>query len=349
MIRAGRRAFLSSVGAVSLAAMSGGCGRVSAREQALRGTLERVLLPDARAITEHSRALQARLSAAASPAMIAEARDAWRSAAVAWQRGAAFPHGPYVETKALLHASFWPIRSEAIAAMLASAEPIDAQRVAALGVNAKGMFALEYLLFEGESPGAPWLLGARRDRALASARAFAADVCAQAEMLKNALGDGQAFVRAFAGGGQTNLNRVVNELIRTVESAVVRIEHLLAAHAWRGFSARDVLGGPSGTSTEMLVTWLAVCERVYGAGSAASLAGLVHAVSPAIHTHATAAFAAALGGLTRLGQPLERAAQADPASLLAAKDTIRQLEVVLRSELASALGVTISFGSSDGD
>jgi predicted lipoprotein len=41
--------------------------------------------------------------------------------------------------------------------------------------------------------------------------------------------------------------------------------------------------------------------------------------------------------------------QTDLPQLTAALEKLKQLEVALRSELASALGVTISFGSRDGD
>ena len=345
----GRRVFLSGLGGLSLAALSGGCRREGARELALRGAVERVVIPDARAITQLSRALHVSLEQLPAAGPLDAVRAAWRSAAVAWQRGGAFQHGPFFETKAVLHASFWPVREQAIATILSASDAIDAKRVAQLGVNAKGIFAIEHLLFEEESPGVPWVLGTARDRALALVRAYAADVHTQAERASAALGDGKKFMDEFARGGQQNLNRLVNELTRTVEHSVIRIDRVLTTSTWRGFSLRDVPGGASGTSTELLAASLSVAERVYGEGAKASLAGLAQAVSPAIDTHTTAAFKAARGALAGLGQQYERLAQSNPAQLTAAKNALRHLEVVVRSELASALGVTITFGSGDGD
>ncbi|HKP61461.1 MAG TPA: imelysin family protein [Polyangiales bacterium] len=345
----GRRVFLSGLGGLSLAAVSGGCRRESARELALRGAVERVTIPDTYAITLGSRELHEALEHLQAGGSLEGVRAAWRRAAVDWQRGFAFQHGPVFDTKALLHASFWPVRTQAIATILSASDPIDAQRVAQLGVNAKGIFAIEHLLFEEESPGVPWALGSMRDRALVLMRAFAADVRTQAEQASGALGNGRKFMDDFARGGQQNLNRVVNELTRTVEHAVIRIDRVLATSTWRGFSLRDVQGGPSGTSTELLAVSLSVCARVYGVAPKRSLAGLVQAVSPAIHAHAMTAFGAARSAVQGLGQPYERLVQSNPAQLTAAKDALRQLEVVLRSEVASALGVTITFGSGDGD
>jgi predicted lipoprotein len=357
------------LGGVSLVAFSSGCRQQDARELALRGTVERVLIPDARAITQTSRALQAallQLSASDAAPALAQGRAAWRSAALAWQRAFAFPHGPYVETQALLRASYWPVRSSAIADVVLGREPIDAQRVARLGVDVKGIFAIEYLLFEDEPPresagptageagaqaraGGPWLLGPSRVRALMLLRACSDDVCAHAQAGSAALGDGEPFLSEFARAGQLSVNRLVNQLLGTVETAAMRVRGVLARQAQQRLQPRDVEGGPSGTSSELLATWLAVCARAYGADSRPSLAGLVESAAPAIHRHAAGAFSAALHAVERLGQPLERAVQSDPAQLTAALEKLKQLEVALRSELASALGVTISFGSRDGD
>jgi predicted lipoprotein len=355
------------LGGVSLVAFSSGCRQPDARELALRGTVERVLIPDARAITQTSRALQAalvQLSASDAAPALAQARAAWRSAALAWQRAFAFPHGPYVATEALLRASYWPVRSSAIADVVLGREPIDAQRVARMGVDVKGIFAIEHLLYEDQPPhqsaaagagptageaGGPWLLGPSRARALMLLRACSDDVCAHAQAGSAALGDGEPFVSEFARAGQLSVNRLVNQLLGTVETAAMRVRGVLTRQAQQRLQPRDVEGGPSGTSSELLATWLAVCARAYGADSRPSLAGLVESAAPAIHTHAAGAFAAALSAIERLGQPLERAVQTDLPQLTAALEKLKQLEVALRSELASALGVTISFGSRDGD
>lgn len=351
MRRSGRRVFMAGLGAASLAALGGSC-KADPRERALRGTVERVLVPDARAISQASDALQSalqRLGSGDASAGLELARGAWRAASSAWQRGCAFQHGPYVDTGALLRAAYWPVRTPAIAQLVLEAEPIDAARVAQLGVNVKGIYAIEHLLFESETKAAAaWVIGDRRERALALARAFAADVCAHAARASSRLGDGAAFGREFARDGQRSIDRLVNGQVVVLENAVIRMDRMLSL-AKHGLSAREVLGGPSGTSTEIVTAWLQVSERVYGAGSTASLAGLVQAVAPAIHVNVTQAFAAAAAGLAQLGQPLERAAVADPARLSAAKQAVQQLEVSLRSELASALGITLSFSSRDGD
>jgi predicted lipoprotein len=50
-----------------------------------------------------------------------------------------------------------------------------------------------------------------------------------------------------------------------------------------------------------------------------------------------------------LHQPLEAAVRADPGALSAALHSLKRLEMTVRTELGSALGVTVTFTSSDGD
>ncbi|HKU45145.1 MAG TPA: imelysin family protein [Polyangiales bacterium] len=314
-----------------------------------------MLVPDARAIGAATTALETRLqqlSAAQVDAGLEAARQAWRSAALAWQRSFAFPHGPYVETRALLRAAYWPVRPDAVEQLLRGSEPIDPARVAQLGVNVKGLYAIESLLFENDASGTAWLLGPLRARAIALLQACAADVRSYAEHANAALGDGSKFARELAGTGQAGIDRLLNGLLETVETAVIRIERVLVMTSPTGRGGRAPYvpqGGPSGTSTRLLQTWLEVCERVYGPAAKPSLGSLVAAVAPAIHQHATSSFAAARAALESLGQPIESAVQSARPQLTAAQDSLRQLEVVLRSELASALGVTITFTSHDGD
>ena len=55
-----------------------------------------------------------------------------------------------------------------------------------------------------------------------------------------------------------------------------------------------------------------------------------------------------MGSVARLG-PLEQQVRSDAAPLAAAVAALKSLEVSIRSELASALGVSVSFNSTDGD
>jgi predicted lipoprotein len=62
-----------------------------------------------------------------------------------------------------------------------------------------------------------------------------------------------------------------------------------------------------------------------------------------------AAFGAALAAMSRLSEPLERVVQRDRAQLQDVANKVRALEIVLKSDLAASLGVSLSIVSGDGD
>lgn len=347
-MRAHRRSFLLGLLLAPL-----GCRRALTRDEALRATLARVLMPDARAIAETSQQLEAamlQLVAAGDAASLERARQAFAPALLAWERSFAFQHGPFMTSGALLRACYWPARRNNVANLVLSGETLDASRIALLGVDQKGLFNLEQLLFERETEqdGLPWVLGAHGPAARALARAFASDVKDQAQHALAQLGDGRAFADEFARDGQMSVNRLFDKLLGTVEATTMRIERVFLAQADHKLRLSDVQAGPSGLSSKLLETWLTVVERCYGRANEPSLAALVQAVAPAIHAHASAALAKALGAVAALG-PLEQVARSDASQLSAAMAALRALEVSIRSELASALGVSISFNSHDGD
>jgi len=356
-MRADRRKFVLGLGALGAAAAGGAlsCNRPDRRAQALAATVERVPLPDARDIAHTSNELVdavQRLMAAPAGPVLQTAQDTWRRAALAWQHGFAFQHGPFVRTGALLRASFWPARRAAIAAFLTGGDAIDAEHIELLGVDTKGMFAIEHVLFEAgpvdTAPG-PWLAGAYRERALTLVLALARDVKGYAERGVAAIGDGERFKAELVRAGQHSLNRLVDQMLGAVENAAVRLDRVLRHNADHTLRAADVLGAPSGLSTQVLQAWLSVAERSYGPRAEASLATLLRDVAPAIEHNTSKAFAAAISALSAIGAPLEQVVQTDRAPLTAALGALKSLEVALRTELASALGLTLLFTSADGD
>jgi len=357
-MRSARRTFLMGLGALgaTLAGAAGpACQRPDPRARALGATVKRVLLPDARAIVEASRGMVgpfARLAATPGDPALAGARAAWQRALLAWQRTFAIQLGPFVSTGALLRASFWPVRRAALAHIVNGSQVIDAKLIEALGADAKGLFAIEHLLFEGDPaapPAAPWLAGPRRERAAALALALARYVESHASRAQAALGNGDEFTAEFVRGGQLSLSRLVSQMLVTVENAALRVDRALGLPADPRFRSAAVQAGPSGLSTELLRTWLATTQRMYGYGEDDGLAALARTAAPAVADSVQAAFSAASRSLSSVRQPLELAALADPLLLSAALRDLKLLEVAIRSELGSALGATITFSSADGD
>src|SRR5215471_16868381 len=149
-----RRRFLRFAADLSAAAALGACKRQATREQILAAMAREVATADVAAIVTETGSLESaigRLVGSPSPDALRRARETWRRALLAWKSAYCFRNGPLVETNALLHTTFWPARPAAIEAALRSDAEIDNAYIEELGIDAKGIFALEAILFPEET------------------------------------------------------------------------------------------------------------------------------------------------------------------------------------------------------
>jgi predicted lipoprotein len=314
-----------------------------------------VLLPDMKVIEQSSGALDeatARFSKAPSEATLLEARTAFRTALVRWKHGSWFLKGPPFESGSLLRATFWPARATAIDELIAAPGAVDDAHIDELAVDLKGLYALEYLLFgvdKVDSSVPPRFSGEHADRARRWTSGLAANVRKLSHVAASTLDDGAPFLRGLGGDSQASINYLVNQMARTVEDVARKLRNLLDLAARTHLKPRDVEGWPSGTSTEILATLLQGTEALYVGAGARSLAELVKPVAPAMEPRIRAAFSDARRALQELAEPVEVAVLDRHPAVERAAQAAKSLEVRLKVDLASALGVTLTFTSTDGD
>lgn len=352
-----RREFLRSAALLSYACLgASACNRSKTKKEVLSELVRDVVADDVRSVVEASRKLSERVSAFAvtpSLATLQSAREACRTALPAWKRAHCFRNGPMVETNALLRATFWPARPAAIDGAITATRPIDDTSIEALGADAKGLYALEYLLFPldlDEARALSQLGGDGNERRRQLLAALARNVSSHAENASRALGDGQAYAERFANGGQDSVSRLVNQMISSVETlAVNRLDLVLGLAQSRLLKPSEVEGWPSGTSHLLAVAELTGVERLYGTDGRAGLSGLVRQIAPAIDRKVAQCAAAATLALSKLNAPLERVVLNERPGLASALAATKALELALKVDVASALGVTLTFQTGDGD
>lgn len=353
-----RRQLLSQLAVISVLPLVGGsgCARRVERAEVLSRLVLDVAVPDLQAVLAASEALDRELTAfgaAPTSVTLAAARAAFAQCLLAWKRAQCFKNGPLVDTNALVRATFWPARPGAAETIMNGSEPIDSQRVEALGVDVKGLYTLEYVLFP---PGltddaALTLLSSERGRRRwLFASALGASVLAYARRASAAMGDGAAFARRFADGGKQSMSRVVAQLITSVESlAMNRLGAVLGLSDSRLLKASDVEGAPSHLSSKVIGAELGALSRLYRASGSASLSGLTKSLSAPVAARIDGALAAAEAAVAALHAPLEVAVVERRAQTLAALAAVKNLERALKVDLASTLGVTLTFQAGDGD
>lgn len=306
------------------------------------------------------------LCQAPTVAALDAARAAWADERAAWVATLPFTYGPVAEQMQKGALDFWPARADTIEAAIAtaaSAAAIDDAFIDGKGTSAKGIPALEYLLF-GDDPAAvlPALTdpatGARR---CAYARALATDIAGRSDDLAAAwtptfadqlasAGDGSALYRT----AQLGVDEVVNNLIEALGTMVkVKLDDPLGNTTGAAADPALLESRFSGRGKADLLRSLAAAWAVYhGAdleGPSAGVAVLVHDLDPGLHQRVTLQYEHARDAVDAIPEPMSAALVDDRSAVQFARDELDTLRRMMKLDVASTLGVTLALTDNDGD
>lgn len=301
-------------------------------------------------------------STADGPAALAQARDSWAALREAWMLVAPYRFGPAMK-RGVASGIDYEIDAGKIDALLAGEGPIDAAALGALGADVRGMGGIEHVLFAGVAPterGCAYLSGAV---------AIVDDHLQQVhERWTVADGDDPSFAEQLRDPGSDSMYRttrgIVSELVNHSVFTLVEIgdRRLGFASGSRTGTPRPELADPGRAQRGAadLAAMLAGVQSVYWGQPAnageptvwdvdqlGGLREMVTAMSPGAAARLDTQLADAAALLAELPHPLATAA--DPAAALAAGEAVAMVLVIYRTELASLLGVTLTFGDGDGD
>jgi predicted lipoprotein len=105
----------------------------------------------------------------------------------------------------------------------------------------------------------------------------------------------------------------------------------------------------SGSSLEGTLVCLEGAKSIYLGEGGLGLREAVKAVNPGLASRVTKQFEAAESATRAIGIPLEQAVAERNAVLETAYQQTRALEILIKVDVVSALGVTLTFSSNDGD
>jgi len=218
-------------------------------------------------------------------------------------------------------------------------------------VDAKGLFALERLLWErprGSEQG--WLEGPHAPRGRRFAALIADDIAARAQAALTTLGDGRSFARSFAADAQAALTRLITQNVETLESITVdRLQRALALHEQGRLRLGELPADFSGLSLSISRVQLEALHAQYRGRNERGLSALVAQAAPQIAPRIEGLYQEALGTLAGLERPMADALVQSPAEVKRAHERVKALEIAYKAELSSALAVTLSLVSGDGD
>lgn len=340
--------------AVTLLALSAGCQNKVTQEQLLQGTARDIIAPlyeEAAAETLQLSQTAAIWSEKPTPENLQLVRSQWKKAAVAWQRTEPFRLGPATDLWLSNKIGYQNIRPATIDANAAKVGTPGETKLSAVGASAKGLFAIEYLLFQPDgTPKNP----SENDRRYLSAAAL------DASLLTRQLADawnssGKNYSLTFSSGGQASLNKLLNGMIESIERLKEkRLARLLGREAvWGDDSDAPSKKEPSiALDGEILAAPLEGIERLLSAPPStggktnlflAYLQQTGSKIGPDYLNQVKKCI-----GLTR-GLPLPLEAAGSRPALETDYAEVKKLVALSKSSLISALGVTLTFNSNDGD
>jgi predicted lipoprotein len=287
------------------------------------------------------------LCRAPSAAALEAARAGWRDVATAWRATRASGVGPAMDHRFTAAVGFLA-RADAIDELLAGTAPVDVAGLDAAGAAVKGISALEIGLFGPGSepladPGDP-----RRCTYLASVAALATEAATD---VRDAWTGGyrDTFVAGMDGDPQSSVDALVNELIfRVSELDDQGLRALVEASSPDELTANRS-DGPAAFHLAELRATLAGAAALLGEDvDAGRLLALLATRSDDTVTRLRDAAASAVERVDGLPDAVTEA-MGDPAAVTRAHEAVAALKVLLATEVASELGVTISFSDADGD
>jgi len=349
-----------SLGAASIATLGVGC--IASEGDVLRGEVlahlaDEVFLPaharfqgDAAALAEAT-ALRC-MTGDDDPRTAAQ--DAWLTTHADWEVTAAVTFGPVVTQMQAGPLDYWPVRSDTIEAkILAAPATIDAAWIDGLGTSAKGLPALEYLLFTAallpNTPRCAYATAlaadiARRSDDLATAWVLEAEALKTAGQAGSSHASEKAAIDAIVNATIENLYRMVKE----------KLDRPLGNLTGSDPDPTILESIYSGTTRDDLENNLQGFARVYlGAdgepGGEPGLGALVAAQSPDLDQRILAQHAVARDTLAAIPLPFATALTDDRSAVQTARDEIDALRRIIKLDVASLLGVTLSLSDNDGD
>lgn len=336
--------------------------RPDPRKELLESWTSHLILPHYAEFVERAETLEesvGTLCEEPSAATLEIAQGAWWNLREPWKENEIIKFGPYRELPLALGAKldFWPTRPGVVQDVLDSEDPLDVESLRAFGAPARGMPAVEMLLYvEGDAEE----LFDPNGRRCAYLRVAAEDLRLVAEQMQEAWAkDGGNFASELTDpeNGETfkdlraALSEVANRLAFTLED--MRGEKLgrPLGEQSGGTPQPDLLESrPSGRSIQDLLDNLHGIELFYfGAESPKSALGLADFLEDEPWNHRMTALVSECQDALAAIDPLERAIEEDTASVVAAEDCLFEMQTFIQVDVVTELGLSVNFNDNDGD
>lgn len=297
-----------------------------------------------------------------TPANQQTMQDEWRTTANLWQEAKLYEF----DRMMVLHNQIakTPTDAEFIDDIITRGlTGLDNDFIESIGSPAKGLPAIEYLIFAEDG---------RNDTALARLTSNPTQMeylLAATQNLHNKaqevqaywLTDGNNYANTFInadGGGETfnsSLSMLNNQMVAILESSIrEKLGRPLGVAAGNGTHPEAVEAALSGNSLAQIQHNLTAVHIAFTGGAGLGLDDYldylgVESEGTPLSQKINDQFATTQAALNAIQPPLKTAVSQDPATVQTAYDELNKLLILIKVDMANQLGVTITFNDSDGD
>jgi predicted lipoprotein len=333
------------------------------REQLLEELGQNVILPLYNQFEAQTQELQQSAQAfcqAPDADSLSSLRASWQSAQGTWKQGEVFGFGPYSEEPLRLGPKIdsWPARPDTIEGTLE--DPENFQNL--VGVYSRGLPVIEYLIYApGDQTLEAFALDPNRCLYL---DALTGDLVQNATSLRQAWDpEGEGYLLELTESGQrdtaySNLQMAVGEVVNRMAFTIENIQSTKLNQPLGkksdGTPDPDLVESRfSDRSIQNIRDDIAGLEAIYYGDFGQNQGMGLRDWAQARGFNFDSAFAghvqSANDALDAIPGPLDQAIIDDPALVEAAVDALRELRILIQSDIIGALGLTLTFNDTDGD
>lgn len=346
-----------------------GGGNLGPRRTFLRDLADRGAVAGYRALASQAVELEAAvetLVTAPGPDALEVVQQAWRDARRAWKETESFRLGPSEEQRTSARID-WPTANPGqIDGEVGGSAALTSAHIDTLGAQKVGFQAMEYFLFDpsGDQAAVGGLAGDGNGRRRAYLLALAVNLRERTEELRDAWEPnggnfGEDLVSSGIGGDtfptlKEAFDEVVNRMIFTAE--VVEENRLAAPLGLKtgGAPRPDLVESPrSGDAAAGIVANIQGIADVYlgsyEGGQGTGLSAQVAPLSAEIDADVRQLLTEAIAAVQAIPTPLSDAIVDHRDETIAAYEVVQRLRRALTVDVASVLGVKLTFGGNDGD
>jgi len=278
----------------------------------------------------------------------------WKATTLQWKKSEIYVFGEVAAYKSQIY--FYPARANLMENVLADQAAIDANYMLLVGAAAKGLPALELLLFENGKTTAEILTNFTSDIQAARKRDYVVGIARHLNrQAANLLEEWQIYAPTFkasVSGTMDGVSILANQLLLMTENAVnAQLGAPLGKSTGGNILPEKVEAYHSNYSNELMLANLQSVSNLYDGNTQLGFDDYLDFVqkSPSLSESIRTQLSTFISAIEQFEQPLQEMVVDRTSSVEKAYEEGKKLTVLIKADLFSTLSITIAFTDNDGD